>query len=434
MELPLAFQKIAVALGLGLLVGLQRERVQSQLAGIRTFALITVLGAVSALLAADFGGWLIATGGLAVAALLAVGNLTQPHSKEVDPGLTTEVAALVMYAVGAYVVIGHVEVAIALGGGVALLLHFKAPMHAFVAKIGETDIKAIMQFVLIALVILPILPDQEYGPYQTLNPRNVWMMVVLIVAINLGGYVAYKLLGERVGTILAGILGGLVSSTATTVSYARQAATAPASARLAALVMVIASAVSSGRVLAEIAVVAPNSLGSLTPPLVAMFGWMTAVAAGMWIVSRGESTEHAPHANPAELTPAVIFGGLYAVVVLAIAAAKDSLGEFGMYWVAGLSGLHDMDAITLSTARYVEQGRMNATLGWRLILTATMANLVAKCCIAALLGHRRLIAWLSLGYVAALGGGLAILLLWPSSDEAESASASPVVVTQAAVP
>src|SRR5262245_8607141 len=148
MDLFPVFQKLAVALGLGLLVGLQRERVQVPLAGIRTFALLTVFGAVSALLGEAFGGWVVGLGAAGLAALLVAGNVAQPEAKEGDPGLTTEVAALLMYGVGAYVVVGPLSVAVAVGGGVALLLHFKAPLHEFVARIGEADLKAIMQFVL----------------------------------------------------------------------------------------------------------------------------------------------------------------------------------------------------------------------------------------------------------------------------------------------
>src|SRR5208283_1016413 len=213
-DLPIIFRKLALALGLGLLVGLQRERVQSPLAGIRTFALITVFGAVSSLLGLRFGGWIVAAGAGAVGGLLFIGNLIQPNAKEADPGLTTEVAALLMYAVGAYLVIGHDSVAIALGGAVALLLYFKGPMHAFVARIGDNDLRAIMQFVLVALVIWPVLPDQDYGPYAVLNPHLIWFMVVLMIGLSLAGYVAYKLFGEQVGAVLAGVLGGLISSTA----------------------------------------------------------------------------------------------------------------------------------------------------------------------------------------------------------------------------
>jgi uncharacterized membrane protein (DUF4010 family) len=413
MDLLVVFQKLAIALGLGLLVGLQRERIQSQLAGIRTFALITVLGAVSALLELSFGGWIIAAGGVTVVALLVAGNLVQRQAKEADPGLTTEVAALVMYAVGAYLVVGHTAVAIALGGGVALILHFKAPMHEFVARIGETDIKAIMQFVLIALVILPILPNQTYGPYSALNPHEIWLMVVLIVGINLGGYVAYKLFGQSAGALLAGVLGGLISSTATTFTYARRALTASSNIGVAALVIVIASTIALARVVVEIAVVAPQMFWQLALPLGVMLLWMVLISATMYFFGRGEKEEVPSQANPAELKAALVFGALYAIVVLTIAAAQDYFGARGLYWVAALSGLYDLDAITLSTARFVDGEQLEPALGWRLILTASLSNLVTKAGIATVLGRRRLLRWIAVPYAAAILGGLTLLLLWP---------------------
>src|SRR5688500_3559685 len=165
MELLDVLQTVTLSLGLGLLVGLQREHAASQVAGIRTFALITLAGTLSALLAQDHGGWIIAAGLLGVVGLLVLANVAKMRSGVNEPGLTTEVAALVMYAVGAYLVTGYTQIAVVLGGVVALLLHFKAPMHTFVHRMGERDFLATMQFVLIALVIFPVLPDEDYGPF-----------------------------------------------------------------------------------------------------------------------------------------------------------------------------------------------------------------------------------------------------------------------------
>jgi uncharacterized membrane protein (DUF4010 family) len=410
MELSVVFLKLGVALGLGLLVGLQRERVQSQLAGIRTFALITVLGAVSGLVGESLGGWVVGLGGVAVAALLVVGNVTEPRAKEADPGLTTEVAALLMYAIGAYLVVGHTAVGIALGGGVALLLHLKEPMHAFVARVGEADIKAIMQFVLLALVIWPVLPDQDYGPYGALNPHDIWLMVVLIVGISLGGYVAAKLFGPGSGALIGGVLGGMISSTAATVSYARWTRQSTGSIPFAATVIVIASAVLFVRVLAEIAVVAPGAFWRLAPPLALMLVWTSLIAAGVFFLGRTKNADLPPPTNPAELKAALVFGSLYALVLLGAAVARDYFGPRGLYGVAAISGLHDLDAMTLSTSRLINQGQLDTSLGWRLILTASLVNLGTKATIAAVLGHRGLLRGLIVPFALAFAGGLVLLL------------------------
>jgi len=222
MEVTSAFQTLAISLGLGLLVGTQRERVEAPLAGVRTFALITLLGTLSGMLASALGGWVVVAGVIGVAITVAMGNALFLREGRADTGITTEIAILLMYAVGAYLVFGHRSVAVVIGGGVAVLLHAKPIMHGFVKRLGETDMHMMMQFVLISLVILPVLPDRFYGPYDVLNPREIWWMVVLVVAISLAGYVTLKLYGERAGHILAGLIGGLVSSTATTVSFARR--------------------------------------------------------------------------------------------------------------------------------------------------------------------------------------------------------------------
>ncbi len=236
-----ALLKVAVSLGLGLLVGLQRERSATHIAGIRTFPLITLFGTLCGFLARDYGGWVLAVGLAAMAALVVVGNIADFRSGAIDPGLTTEAAILTMYGVGAYLVNGHMAIAIAVGGIVAVLLFLKPQMHAFAHTIGDKDFKAIMQFVVITLVILPILPNRYYGPYLVLNPFHIWVMVALIVGISLAGYLIYKFWGHKAGTLAGGILGGLISSTATTASYSRRVCETPALRGVAVLVITIAS-------------------------------------------------------------------------------------------------------------------------------------------------------------------------------------------------
>jgi len=167
---PKLFSQIAISLLLGLLVGLQRQRSESTIGGIRTFPLIAAFGTVCGWLALDHGGWVIAGGLIAIAALLVVSNFMSARGGNHDPGQTSEIAALLMFGVGAYVVVGELAVAVVLGGVTAVLLHFKDPLHAFAARIGERDVTAIMQFVLISLVILPVRPNRTFGPYDTLNP------------------------------------------------------------------------------------------------------------------------------------------------------------------------------------------------------------------------------------------------------------------------
>jgi uncharacterized membrane protein (DUF4010 family) len=413
MDLASVFQNLGIALGLGLLVGLQRERVKSDLAGVRTFPLVTILGTVCALVAQSFGGFVVAVGMIALAGMIVLGNLAKLRQGTGDPGLTTEIAMLLMFAVGAYLVVGYRGVAITIGGGVAVLLQYKGQLHGIVARLGDNDLRAIMQFALISLVILPVLPNRAYGPYSVLNPRNIWWMVVLIVGISLGGYIVYKFWGSRAGVISSGILGGVISSTATTVSYAKRAAEAPESSQLAAIVIMIASAVVYARLLLETAVVAPGFFTTLSGPLVVMLILMSVLSVVMLVRYRSKKDEMLVQDNPSELKSALMFALIYAIVIFAVAAAKERFGSKGLYLVAGLSGLTDVDAITLSTSRLVTSGTLAAQDGWRLIILASTANLAFKFAVIAVIGHRQLLKKLAAPCGIAIVAGVSLLILWP---------------------
>ncbi len=408
-ETTVAFQQLGMSLLLGLLVGLQRERTETGMPGMRTFPMITLLGTVCAML----GSWMVPTGLLALIVTLSFPALLRIRREEPDPGTTTGVAALLMYAVGAMLVVAPMSVAIALGGGVAVLLQFKPELHRFAHTLGDRDLRAIMQFVLITCIILPILPNEKYGPLDIFNPFETWLLVVLIVGMSLGGYIVYRFLGPNAGILLGGVLGGAISSTATTVSYARQARTGPISTQAAAIVVMIASTIVFVRVLVEIAVVAPDFLATAAAPVILLMLLTMVPALVAWLRVRQAPAEMPEQENPTHLKSAVFFAGMYVAVLLALAAAREYLGSQGLYAVAFLSGLTDMDAITLSTARIAETDtRFAVEDGWRLLIVAAMANLVFKAGIAGLLGHRRLLGHLAVMFSVPLVGGALLLALW----------------------
>jgi uncharacterized membrane protein (DUF4010 family) len=407
------WQQLGIALGLGLLVGLQREWAQPGAAGIRTFALITVLGTVCANLSDRYGGWILGGGIVALGATMVVANLGRKESEESHPGPTTEVAALVMFTVGALLPTGRIAEAIAIGGGVAMLLHWKKPLHSFVQRIGEPEIRAVFRLVLIVLVVLPLLPDRSYGPYKVLNPFNIWLMVVLIVGISLGGFLISRYVGARTGSVLSGLLGGLISSTATTVSYARRSQASPGSSPMAAMVIMIASTVVFVRVAFEVALVAPRIFWDLLPQFGLMTLWMVLISLAAYMAVRREKTAIPEPEDPSNLIAAVIFGALYALVLLAVAAAREHFGNAGLYVVAGLSGLTDMDAITLSTAQMIRVQRLDLDTGWRMMLVGAMSNILFKGAIIGILGRPRLLRRIAVLFSLSLGGGLLLLWLWP---------------------
>lgn len=413
MDVPLTdLYRLGIALGLGLLVGLEREWSEKQ-PGIRTFPLITVFGALSGLLARDFGGWILAAGILGVVAMTVVANYLRVRQENASVGMTSESAVLVMFGVGALLSMGETTIAVAVGGAVAVLLGWKRPLHQFVKAIGAADVQAIMRLVLVAFVILPLLPNQAYGPYEVFNPFKVWLMVVMIVGISLGAYLVQKLLGNRVGILLGGILGGLVSSTATTVSSARRSVRLSENPNCCAVVILLASTVMYPRLIAEVAVVSPASLPHVAGPLIALMAFTGAMSWMMIRASGKGMTAVVEERPPSDLRAAVVFGVLYVAVLYIVAFTKERFGNQGLYAVAAISGLTEMDAITLSTAQLMKSGAIQAETGWRLIVTAALSNFLLKAGVVAALGTRGLF-----GRIAALFGliiafGFALLFLWP---------------------
>jgi uncharacterized membrane protein (DUF4010 family) len=422
------FEQLAIATALGLLVGLQRQHAAAPLAGLRTFPLVSALGALTAVLDRELGGhgWIVGAALLAIVLVATVGTWINARHDPDDRGITTEVAILLMFALGAYVIVGHPVVAIAIGAGMAALLHFKPELHGIAARLGGDDLRAIMQFALITFIVLPILPTSLPGetfrnpPLNVLNPKEIWLMVVLIVGISLGGYIVYKFFGQSAGVVLGGILGGAISSTATTMSYARRAAGSPNVAAPAAMAIMIASTMMYARVLIEISVVSPTFFQHAAPPI-AIAGAAGALASLLlWLTVRREKEQMPEQSNPTELRPAIMFAIMYAGVVLALSAARhysEYIGLGGLYAIAVLSGLTDMDAITLSTARLVQSGGdqaggLSTTTGWKMIMVASMASLVFKLGLVAVIGNRRLLVYTALVFAIPMAASAALLVFW----------------------
>ncbi|HUP52746.1 MAG TPA: MgtC/SapB family protein [Longimicrobiales bacterium] len=407
------FMDLLIALGIGLLVGLQKERTESPLAGLRTFALASLLGAVAALLSQQMGSWIIVAGLLVIAALMVTGNVMLMRRGDIDPGQTTEVAIVLTFLVGALVVVGPREVAIVLGATMAMLLHLRDELKGWVKRLSDRDVRAVMQFVVISLIILPVLPDQTYGPYDVLNPRQIWWMVVLIVGMNLAGYAAFRLMGQRAGTALAGVLGGTISSTATTMSYARLAKASPSHTKAAVVIVWIASGIVFVRILIEIGAVAPAFLPTAAGPVSVMIIIFVVAAVAIWKSSTAPTESPLDPGNPSELKPALLFGALYAAVLLVVAAAQDMLGNVGLFAAAALSGLTDIDAITLSTSRLVATGVVDQATGWRLILVGAMSNMLFKFGLAASLGTQEMAKRLAVLFSLAIAVGAGLIVVWP---------------------
>ena len=402
---------LGLSLAIGLLVGVERgwqERDApegARIAGIRTFGLVGLLGGLWAVIGKVLGMVLLGIAFAAIAALMITSHMQDARNGR-DVGVTTVVAALVTFALGALAVLGYTNEAAAGAVVTTALLSLKPVLHGWLRRIESLQLFAGIKLLLISVVVLPVLPDQGYGPWQALNPYQIWWMVVLIAAISFAGYVAMRAAGVRRGVLLTGLLGGLASSTATTVTLARLQRGTDLRALLAAGI-VAASAIMFPRILLEVAVVNRALLAPLVLPLALMTA--IAVVSALWLAhhSRTSSTEPIPQVrNPMELIPALQFGLFLAVVMLLTHGLNEWLGERGLYLLAAISGVADVDAITLSLAN-LARGSDATDAMWRGIILAAMVNTVFKGVLATFIAGRALAVYVLpvMGLTALIGLG-----------------------------
>lgn len=404
-------QRLFVSILCGALIGLEREYVRQReralFPGMRTMMLIALAGALAAHLSEGVGPWLVIAALLAVSALLLLSHGAQ---LERDPGLTTEVAGIVTFLIGVLIGRGSINLGVATAIVVTLILSLKAPLHAFARRISESDLHATLKFAIISFVVLPLLPDRAYGPFAVLNPYEIWLMVVLISGISFLGYVLMQLLGPKRGLVLAAGLGGLVSSTAVTLSAAQQSRQATGLAPVLAASVLLASAVMFPRVLVVLAVVRPSLIPVVALPLLGMAA--AAMLACLPLLGRGgaEREVQPELRNPFALGAAFEFALIFATVSFVSKAAEAAYGGAGLYATALVSGLADVDAITLSVAKLVGGGT-EVRLGGRAILLAMTANTAAKAGIVWFFGAPPMARRVLLGKAPVVGAGAAAFLL-----------------------
>lgn len=415
-ELALRF---GIALFIGVLIGLEREyaRLKEEVkafAGVRTFPLIALLGCCAALITELTSAGAFAVLALLLGLLIAIAYAVDAREGRV--GLTSEVAAMVVFVCGALCYWDYLDLAAALAVVTFGFLTLKPQLHRLAARISNEDLYATLKFAIISLIILPVLPNQTYGPppFDAFNPYKTWLMVVFISGISFLGYVLIKVVGGKRGIGLTGLLGGLVSSTAVTLSFSERSQDHPNLSRPLALAIVLAWTVMFGRVIVEVAVLNQALLRVLWLPMVA------AMAAGLlfcglyYFGQRTDETSDIELANPFELGPAIKFGILYAVILIVAKAAQFYFAEAGLYAAAAVAGLADVDAITLSMAELAgSQGGIAIPVAARAIVLAVISNTVVKGAIALSVGSKSLRPALVPPLVAMLvvGAAAAFLLL-----------------------
>jgi uncharacterized membrane protein (DUF4010 family) len=417
LDLTLAWN-FATALLIGALIGIERERhkqrnAHPEIAGLRTFVLFALLGALCGWLGqVQQTPWLLAAGLLAAAGFVIAGYVLQARATPVELGLTTEVAAVATFLLGALATLGERELAVSLGVIVAAVLAYKQPLHGFVEKLGSEDVYAALRLLLATFIILPLLPDRALDPWQALNPRSLWLLALLIAGLSLVGYVLTRLLGAQRGIPLTGVTGGLVSSTAVTLAFARQSREPTPGVAGAALAsgVLLAWTVSFARVLIAVLVVNRALLPSLLPSMLAMSA-ACALFAGWHLLRAGRDVpaQTVPLRNPFSLRSALKFTAIFALVLLTVKIVQAYAPETGLYYVAVLAGATDVDAITLSLAQYARTGSM--ALAAQSITLAVLSNTLVKTAMVVALGSpalRRSILAASAGILAAGAGAIVL--------------------------
>jgi uncharacterized membrane protein (DUF4010 family) len=417
-ETQQAFYHLGAALAIGLLIGVERgwkERAEKEghrIAGLRTYGLIGLLGGSSALLAAQVGTLAVGLVFLGLAGVLSAVYVANLQRGSDDVGITSLVAALLAFVLGALAAAGEVAVAAASAVVTTLLLSYKPLLHRWVGELTADELRAGIKLLLISVVLLPILPNRGYGPWQALNPYALWWMVILIATISFVGYFAVKLGGATRGAVFTGVFGGLASSTALTLNFSRTTRDNPALAPVLATGILLACGTMLPRVLLVAGVLNGDLLRPLLVPAAVMMGF--AYAPALWYLrspSGAKTDARALLSNPLELGTAVGFGALLALVMLAGTALQAWFGEAGVLALAAASGIADVDAITLSLARMSQDGLALRVAAMGIVTAAAVNNLV-KGAIAAFIGGNALGRRVGLPLLASAAGGLAAAWLW----------------------
>jgi len=409
-------RNLGVSLAVGLIVGLERgwktreRHGGTRAAGIRSFTLAGLLGGATAALAGSDQVVVLAAGFIALGALVVTGYVLGTRETH-DLGLTTEIALLATFALGAIAVLVD-PFAAAVGAVVmAVVLGFKAEVHRVVAALDRRELHATLQLLLIAIVFVPLLPDEDIGPAGAVNPRTIGVLVLLIAGLSYVGYFAVRVLGARLGLMLTAAFGGLTSSTAVTVAYARRSREDPIFVQLFGTGIALAAATMVPRLALEIAAVNPSLLAGLWPTFAVLVAVpLLQLAYVGWLGRRGTPAADVALSNPLELRAALVFGALLSVFFIAGAYVQARLGDAGLYATAAVAGLVDVDAISLTLAHGASRG-LDAATAERGIVLAALVNTASKAALATVIGGTPMLRHASVTLVAALAAATFVAVL-----------------------
>jgi uncharacterized membrane protein (DUF4010 family) len=409
------FFRVAVALAAGLLIGMERgwqgrdAESGRRVAGIRTFALVALLGSGWGLLLEGSSLLLLGVAFFGFAVVVAAAQATKAIRLG-DYGITTTVASLLTFVLGATAVQGHVIFVASVAVITTSLLGVKPILHRWVRKLNQDDLYAVFKMLLISVVLLPVLPNQGYGPWAFFNPFEIWWMVVLIAAVSFSGYFAMKAVGAKRGVGLTALFGGLVASTAVTLNFSKIGRDSPNHGGILTAGILIASGTMFPRTVFLAGVIHPPMISLLALPLGAMALVCFGGAALFWKSGEKEAEPGGQGLrNPFQITTAIKFGALLALVMFLVRALRDGFGDMGLYLIAVLSGLTDVDTITLSMSRLASED-LAAAVAARAIALACISSTLFKGLLAMFIARGKMSLTVAFPMALSAATGVAILM------------------------
>lgn len=394
-----------LAIVLGFIIGIQREMRNytagtKDFGGSRTFAIISLIGYLSAFLS-GFSSYFLMAAFLSVAAMLIAANVASCVNEK-QRGTTTEFSAFTAFLLGALLNYINVKFVIFCAVALLLLLNLKDKIQELEKYIGKEDLNAAVLFLTMTFIVLPVLPDKAIDDFGLFVPYNVWLMVVLIAGISFAGYIAVRVFGTGKGIVLTGLLGGLVSSTAVTISLSRKAAASEKASQKVAVGIMLASTVMLARALLLVFLFNKALLVELVYAFVATFVASIAVAVYFYFKSKQDSFEsvNVEYKNPFEVKEALILGLFFGIVIALVKLSKEFIGDSGIYAVSFISGITDVDAIILSLSE-IAGSAIDLQVASYGIAIAVITNNISKLMICYFIGTRELAKVVVIYYLAA---------------------------------
>ncbi|MDN3669478.1 MgtC/SapB family protein [Echinicola jeungdonensis] len=408
------FIRLLIATGIGLLIGLEREHASPEkeevFAGVRTFVFVVLFGFLIAFLSFLFTHWLIVAGLISV---MVYGGLSYwVKSRDGKIGGTTAFATLTAFILGSTTFLGFIEASLAVTVIALVMLSLKEPLHSIVRQITQIELFALVKFVVISLLVLPVLPDETMGPYDVLNPQEVGWVIILTSGIGFLGYILMKFLGGKKGILLTGIFGGLVSSTVVAWVFAEKSKEIKALSKNCAVAILTASSIMVIRVFVWMTIFNQELIGKLALPLALVF--LAGVGAAFYYYKKPSKdpdiNADLPLGEPLNLKKALFFGLLYSGILLLVSYANSQLGTKGVYISSGIAALTDINAITISVSKLAGNS-FSILTAQNVILIATLCNTLVKIGISISVGSKSLRNYILLGFGLVFLMGIAGFLI-----------------------